>query len=361
MSSFALPLLRHGKFAFGVGALAVVCMTTPVSAQDAEERAAADALFDAARSLMEQGKYEEACPKFRDSYDLDPGVGTLLNLALCYKQGSRTASAWSVYREAAAAARTAGQTDREGLARTEAEKLEGSLVKLLIDVAAEAEVDGLQIKRDEQTLKPSLYGVGIPVDPGEITIVATAPGYATRSATVKVVGEGKTITFRLETMTPEGQPKGATAPPPSQEPESTPPPEGEESTATGGPKPEEPLDSPGAGRSPWPWVLGGFGVAAAGTGTVFAFLSKSDYDKSVEICADPQAGCSRTDVQTHEDLKTSTRTKAIVAYAGWGVGGAALIGAGVWLLLGQSNSESGLTLQPLVGQESWGLSASGSF
>ena len=50
-------------------------------AQSASDKAQAQALFDDGRHLMEQGKFAEACRKLEGSQKLDPGAGTLLNLA----------------------------------------------------------------------------------------------------------------------------------------------------------------------------------------------------------------------------------------------------------------------------------------
>ena len=110
-----------------------------------DNKAAAEALFDDAKKLMAAKHYAEACPKFADSQRLDPGVGTLLNLGLCYKQNGQTASAWSSYREAASLARSEGQSDREDLARQEAANLEPQLTKLVIEVPKDtAAIAGLE-------------------------------------------------------------------------------------------------------------------------------------------------------------------------------------------------------------------------
>src|SRR5215472_1302913 len=72
----------------------------PVRAQQASTEVAAQALFEEGKRLMSEGKYREACAKLADSERLDPGAGTLLNLAACYEKNAQTASAWSTYVEA---------------------------------------------------------------------------------------------------------------------------------------------------------------------------------------------------------------------------------------------------------------------
>ena len=66
--------------------------------------AAAEALFDEAKKLANDGKFAEACPKFAESNRLDRGAGTLIHLADCYEKNKQTASAWATFKEAASAA-----------------------------------------------------------------------------------------------------------------------------------------------------------------------------------------------------------------------------------------------------------------
>ena len=44
----------------------------------------AESLFREGKRLSSEKKFSEACPKFEESYRLDPGLGTLLNLATCH-------------------------------------------------------------------------------------------------------------------------------------------------------------------------------------------------------------------------------------------------------------------------------------
>src|SRR5687768_18046990 len=99
-----------------------------------DNKAAAEALFDHAKRLHAAGRYAEACPKFAESQKLDAGVGTLLYLADCYEKIGQTASAWAGFREAAAAAKNAGQEEREKIARDRAAGLEPQLSRLTITV-----------------------------------------------------------------------------------------------------------------------------------------------------------------------------------------------------------------------------------
>ena len=69
-------------------------VASPAFAQSGSNKAAAEALFSEGRSLASAGKCDEAIPKFQASQKLDPGIGTLLNLADCYEKVGRTASAW---------------------------------------------------------------------------------------------------------------------------------------------------------------------------------------------------------------------------------------------------------------------------
>src|SRR5258706_6398517 len=114
-------------------ALACAWMFLQGSAQgQARDPAGAEKLFAEARKLLDAGKYAEACQRLADSQKLDPGVGTLLNLAQCYEKMGRTATAWATYHEAAAAARANGQMYREQKAARAADGLVPNLSQLTL-------------------------------------------------------------------------------------------------------------------------------------------------------------------------------------------------------------------------------------
>src|SRR4051794_7984624 len=97
--------------------------------------AAAQALFDSARERMERGLFDEACPRLEEAVRLAPtAVGAKLRLGECYEGQRRYASAWTMFLAAEAAAKAAGQTDREQKARDRASALEPRLSRLTVVV-----------------------------------------------------------------------------------------------------------------------------------------------------------------------------------------------------------------------------------
>jgi hypothetical protein len=94
-------------------ALVAVLMSGDASADvSPADSAAARSLFDEARALLQAGKAAEACPKLEESQRLDPGMGTMFNLAECYERVGKTASAWTMFLQVASRARAASQADR---------------------------------------------------------------------------------------------------------------------------------------------------------------------------------------------------------------------------------------------------------
>src|SRR5258708_3206139 len=112
---------------------------------------------------MDAGDAAAACPKLARSYRLDPGIGVLLPLALCYERAGRTASAWTRSREAADLARRGGTPQLDELAHRRAVALEPVLSMLTIRVKR---IEGLQVSLDGETLARDAWDLPVPVDPG---------------------------------------------------------------------------------------------------------------------------------------------------------------------------------------------------
>jgi len=130
----------------------------------ANDPAAAEALFQAGKGLMDKKNYDEACPKFEASYKLDPAVGTMLNMADCYEKQGRLARAWVAWGDARDQAKRESDKPRADLAERRQKELDPRVPRLTVQV--KGSVDGLAVFRDDVRLEPPSFGVPLPVDPG---------------------------------------------------------------------------------------------------------------------------------------------------------------------------------------------------
>src|ERR1700690_710886 len=64
------------------------------------DRAAADALFEAGKAFLKVGNWPSACEKFRLSLTLDPSASTYVKTARCHEHEGRLRAAWADYSKA---------------------------------------------------------------------------------------------------------------------------------------------------------------------------------------------------------------------------------------------------------------------
>jgi hypothetical protein len=287
----------------------------------AEERALATTLFRDARALMKDGHVPEACRKFEESERLDPGGGTLLNVAVCHEAEGRTASAWSEFTEALRLARSAAREDRVRLAEERLAVLEPHLSTLVIEVPAAADLPDLEVRRDGSLVGRAAWGGAMPVDPGEHVVVASAVGKAPQWFTASVpAGPGVTkVTLApLRDEEPSAGGLSAAAMPAAITPA---PGDAPHDSASTSPAPE-------AGRTQRVAALSVAAVGAAGlvAGGVFGALALSEQhrancDSGAKVCTSEAAYATNQDSVRHG-------TYATVGFVG---GGAAVVaGAILW-------------------------------
>jgi serine/threonine-protein kinase len=318
-----------------------------------ETRAAAAALFEDGKRLMGEGKYAEACPKLEESERIDPGMGTLFNLAVCFEQTNRTASAWVGFRDVAGMSAAAGLGDREKMARGRAAALEPRLMRLKITMAPAMSGAGIEVKRDGAVVSPALWGTPVPLDPGKHKVSASAPGKEPWEITVVLDQPGGVITVDVPPLL-DHKP-GAVAPP------------------AGGPaaKPGGPVEAPPpppleGGASPRPWqrpvgitatVLGAVGL---GVGTAFGFLGKSAKDASnVSNCDAKTNFCNAAGLLQRADAvhKGNIATGVFVAGAVLAAGGVVL-----WITAPSASSPKSAAWQrPELGVGPTGVAVRGGF
>jgi len=282
----------------------------PPAAHADNDKAAAEALFDEARRLMADKRYADACPKLEASQRLDPGVGTMLNLADCYEKNGQTASAWAQFRDTISAARKAGSLDREEIARTRARELEPKLSYLTIVTWQGQEV---LVQRNGSTVDSAMLGTPIPVNPGTHEITASAEGKRRWSTTVEVAAGPGTTKVAVPILPDESGGDGA-APQPA--------PGGDGSAPAAS-------DSTGDGSTQriLAGVVGGVGVVGVVVGSVFGLKASSDWDDAKSDC-NPYPDCGPEGAQLGEDASDAA-TISTIAFV---VGGAAIAGGVIlWL------------------------------
>jgi hypothetical protein len=255
---------------------AVVLGVSPARADritDAEE------LFRRAKALVAQGRHADACPLFASSYRLDPGTGTLLNLALCHEEIGRVSSAWGEFR--AVEQQSRDKPDRAALARAHAEKLEPRLSRLRITAPEALVRAGLVVKVDGEE-KPSVLWSGVPVDVGSHVVDASAPSRVARSLDVKVEDEGITVPVSVPELEQQPQASEARAPVDMEAVERV---------------------AASRARRTAGFVVGGIGFAAVGTGLAFGVGALVNDADARDTCPAPCVDGSPSAIEADE--KTS--------------------------------------------------------
>jgi hypothetical protein len=319
------------------------------AAPAAAQRAEANFLFDEGRAAMARRDYAAAISKLEQSQQLDPAVGTLLNLAECYALLGRSASAWSAYRDAASLAATTRQLERERYAARRAQELEPQLSRLIVVIEAPARVPGLTLTRNGVTLPEALWGAAIPVDPGAQHLEAKAPGYQPWKLDVDVAGGAESKKVQISELVAE-----PTAPPASPAKVAAPPIIAPTAQPVAVPRDR---DAPASEPSALPtlgWVGVAVGAASLGAG-VFLFANGrskiSDANCPAQVCV---RGVG--DKSLHDSGRTQEKLGV-----GFGVAGVALAGAGVSLLLLAPPSRRSASLRWQLQLAASGVDLRGSF
>lgn len=316
------PTILASLFALGLTAWAPGALGD-VSAQD---RAAAQVLFDQGKDLMKKNDIAAACAKFEESQRLDPRIATQFKLADCLEKQGRTASAWTNFVDVAASTKAAGQKDREAVARQRAQGLERRLSRLTVEVGAP--VEGLTVTRDGVAIGSALWGTATPVDPGQHTIEASAPGKLPWQATVTVKAASDQVKVKIPVLDDApAPPEGPAADVGSSAPAGSGPASGGQGSLSSARGPAPDTGPAGSTQRTIGWSLGGVGLALGVVGGAFGLLAMSANSESAQHCRTPDF-CSQEGL----DLNRKAKDNALISTILIGAGGAALA-AGVVVLL----------------------------
>ncbi len=283
---------------------AVLLSNQVASAASPEDSARAESLFLQGRQLLTDKKFDAACAAFAESQRLDPASGTLLNLANCYEQQGKLASAWATFTEARASAHADHREDRARIAEQRAQALSPRVPRLQLDASAVLGLPGIKISLDGQELGTSTVSLPTPLDPGEHRVRAEAPGYQPVEETVQAT-EGHTESLVLPALA-----EASTPPQPSTAPTATPT-AGRDVTADQGSSKSHP--------SMTVWVLGGASLVALGAGSYFGLRAIGEMSDSDAAC---KGGCTERGASLSHDAVRD----ANLSNLGFGLG---LVGAAV--------------------------------
>lgn len=312
------------------------------AAQTETRAAVADALYRQARDLMAAGKYDEACPKFAQSQQLDPATGTLLNLAACHEKQGKLTTAWLEYSDAIVAARRDAREDRVQYASERAHELEPKLSRLTLLLAPDADTPGLTIELDGASVGRAVIGAPTPVDPGTHTVRASAPGKKAQLFSVEIgpLADQQSLTIpKLEDGPPEvAAPGPAAAPPVVSSPSE--------------PAPRDALDNRPVPTSVY--VAGGItlALAASAGATGLSYLNKrADYEDLADKQSSPSA------IETRRD---QALTYGRINFGLW-LGTALGAGITTYLYVTRPERQAAVQVTPWLGPEVAGLGVTGGF
>ena len=325
-------------------AIAVALVALSISGvASADEPSAAD--IAAARSLSQEGtklananKCAEAIDKLSRAEKLFHAPTTLSRLGECQVKVGRvvegTENLNRVVRETLAPNAPKAFVKAQERAKELLPAARAKIAKLTVTVNAPKGAE-IAVRVDGEPMNSANLGTERPVDPGEHTIEASAPGHTSAKAKAQLKeGGAESVTLTIE-VDPNA-PKIAAAQPTDPKPKDTPPP----------PPPRE-------SSSKVPVFLAfGVGLVGIGVGATFGVLAsgkKSDLDGSCNAdkrCPPDQEG-----------TLSSAKTFSTVSTIGFIVGGIGIATGTVLLVTSSGGSKAG-SVSPFVGLGNAGVTGS---
>lgn len=257
------------------------------------------------------------CEALAASHAQQPEPSAQVELAECYAQVGRSATAWEHYREAARLSHAAGMPELESLARDRAKALESELSYVTVNTWRGQAVT---VTQDGAPIDAAVLGTAIPLDPGSHTISATAPGKRGWSKRIELGTRGDHVTVAVPVLpddarlTPELN--ASTTPPPPAAPAR----EGSASVSV---------------QRTMAIVAGAIGIAGVATGTLFGVKAASDWSDTKDACkAFPYCG------EEGARLGRQAKSSALISTVGFVTGVAGLSGGALLWFTSRSSEQN---------------------
>jgi len=296
----------------------LVGLASLVRLAHADDASDAEVLFNEGQKAKEAGKPAEACTKFRQSLEKNRNaVGTILNVALCFEEEGKIASAYKLYSEAEDRAHEGGFAEHEKAAHEHKSKIGVDVPHVAIAFSEPAR--DMKLVIDDQIVDINAAN-DVEIDPGTRTIVVSAPGRVAYTTTFSIAkGEHKAVAI---------------------------------------PKLGYPVSGGRAGVGKV-LTFSGAGLVLVGIGV--GIYARHEYNAQFPThCMDPDADhptCDQTGYANAQNART-------LGWVGTGVGAAGLAAAGIGAFLwftAPKNESMHVAIVPTVTPEVAGLTAIGSF
>jgi hypothetical protein len=301
-------------------AIAGVVLVTFFSGATAQADPAGDAthaqtLFDEAVKLLQKKDFAAACPRFAESFALDPAGGTALDLAFCYESQDRLASAIETYRAALRIAEADHREDRELSTKTKIGELDAKAGHLhLIASPSDWRAQSWQVLLDAKPITPDAMDAAFPMDAGAHVLTVSAPDKRTYARSF-AIGDGQTTELVIEPLADVARPKPTVL-----------------ATKPTSEQPPVFILRDDVPRRNWSIAVGSAGIVAIGVGVVSGIVAANLHAESNRLC--PTTGCS----QDGSDAEKQADRVAWVSNIGF-VAGAALVGVGTYLFFTARHSK----------------------
>ena len=320
----ALTLLTMGGLA----------LSTPAHG---DERSEAEARFYEGTALYQKGKYDEARLKFAQAYAVLKKSSVLFNLAKTEALTGHRVEAANHFREYVKYAAT-------GTDKAEAEKELGELYKLLARVEVEAP-DGAAIFVDGAQLGLAPIKDPVVLNAGKHTVSAQFGEAKQEKPIDGLAGSLGRVVFTFEKPAPAPAPTPTPAPSASSSGYTYTPPPRDSGAKSDGPSPL---------RWVGPGVLAAVGAAGVAVGVGFTLGARKASDDADAVAAGaggrPCAVRTSTTCGSYDDAIQRLNSDRVAAGVSYGVGGAALLGAGIWTFFNlTSKSEAQVHVVPTLG------------
>lgn len=278
----------------------------------------ADALFKKGKKLLGEKRYADACAAFEESDQLDPGIGAKLNVARCYQEWGKLATAYRWYHDAEDMARQA-KDERAAKIHALLEEVDANVPRLTVKAPAGADLAGVKIKLDAQPFPADQLGIERRVDPGPHLVEYVVNSTTLSKAVPVEPGGASEVTLDLPTAQKARRPAAV----------------------------REAPAAPGRTQRIVGVALGVTGLAAIGVAGIVTLKARGDYQTALDDhCRGATDMCDADGLTATHDA----RHRANIATAVTIGGGAAIAGGVVLYLLAPraAREEHALYLAPQV-------------